>query len=89
MFLVPRRNMPYAVAATAWNADPAPVGTGRMLVCDEVNDKTFDALRGLPRRAPLAGPRADPVAQFRCKRGDLQDFLQAPQPALLPPCSGS
>jgi hypothetical protein len=32
MFLVPRANMPYAVAATAWNADPAPGGTGRMLL---------------------------------------------------------
>jgi hypothetical protein len=44
MFLVPRTNMPYAVAATAWNGDPPPNGTGRLLLCDQVNDKTFDAL---------------------------------------------
>ena len=44
MFLVPRKNMPYAVAATAWDADPAPNGTGKLMTCDQVNDKTYDAL---------------------------------------------
>jgi hypothetical protein len=44
LFLVPRADMPYKVAATAWNGDPAPDGTGRLLACDEVNDKTYDAL---------------------------------------------
>ena len=45
MVLVPRRNMPYAVAATAWDADPTPNGTGELLLCNDVNDKTFDALQ--------------------------------------------
>lgn len=44
MLLIPRSNMPHAVAATAWNGEPAPGGTGRLLLCDEVNNRTFDAL---------------------------------------------
>ena len=44
MFLVPRANMPYEVAATAWDADPAPNGTGKMMTCDRVDDQTYDAL---------------------------------------------
>lgn len=60
MFLVPRANMPYAVAATAWNADPAPNGTGRMLLCDEVNDKTFDALAAFRDEHRSQGPEPVP-----------------------------
>jgi hypothetical protein len=60
MVLVPRRNMPYAVAATAWNADPAPGGTGRLLVCDEVNDKTFDALAAFRDEHRSQGPEPIP-----------------------------
>jgi Protein of unknown function (DUF3105) len=60
MFLVPRRNMPYAVAATAWNADPPPNGTGRMLLCDEVNDKTFDALAAFRDEHRSQGPEPIP-----------------------------
>lgn len=60
MFLVPRRNMPYAVAATAWNADPTPNGTGRMLLCDEVNDKTFDALAAFRDEHRSQGPEPVP-----------------------------
>jgi hypothetical protein len=60
MVLVPRRNMPYAVAATAWNADPAPGGTGRMLLCDEVNDKTFDALAAFRDEHRSQGPEPIP-----------------------------
>lgn len=60
MFLVPRRNMPSAVAATAWNADPAPEGTGRMLVCDELNDKTFDALAAFRDEHRSQGPEPIP-----------------------------
>ena len=44
MILLPRANMPYAVAGTAWNGDPPPSGTGRLLVCDEMNERVFDAL---------------------------------------------
>jgi hypothetical protein len=60
MFLVPRSNMPYAVAATAWNADPQPAGTGRMLLCDEVNDNTFDALAAFRDEHRSQGPEPIP-----------------------------
>jgi hypothetical protein len=60
MFLVPRANMPYAVAATAWNAEPAPNGTGRMLTCDEVTDKTFDALAAFRDEHRSQGPEPVP-----------------------------
>lgn len=60
MFLVPRRDMPYAVAGTAWNRDPEPGGTGRMLVCDELNDKTFDALQAFRDEHRSQGPEPVP-----------------------------
>lgn len=60
MVLVPRRNMPYAVAATAWNADPAPNGTGRLLLCKDVNDKTFDALQAFRDEHRSQGPEPIP-----------------------------
>jgi hypothetical protein len=60
MFLVPRSNMPYAVAATAWNADPEPGGTGRLLLCNEVNDKTFDALAAFRDEHRSQGPEPIP-----------------------------
>ena len=60
MFLVPRSKMPYAVAATAWNADPAPGGTGRLLLCDEVNDKTYDALAAFRDEHRSQGPEPVP-----------------------------
>jgi hypothetical protein len=60
MFLVPRSNMPYAVAATAWNADPAPNGTGQLLLCKEVNDKTYDALAAFRDEHRSQGPEPIP-----------------------------
>jgi hypothetical protein len=60
MFLVPRTDMPYAVAATAWNADPPPGGTGRMLLCNEVNDKTYDALAAFRDEHRSQGPEPIP-----------------------------
>jgi Protein of unknown function (DUF3105) len=60
MVLVPRRNMPYAVAATAWNGEPEPGGTGRMLLCDEVNDETFDALQSFRDEHRSQGPEPIP-----------------------------
>jgi hypothetical protein len=60
MVLVPRRNMPYAVAASAWNSEPAPNGTGRLLLCDEVNDKTFDALAAFRDENRSQGPEPIP-----------------------------
>ena len=60
MVLVPRRNMPYAVAATAWNAEPAPNGTGRLMGCNEVNAKTFDALAAFRDENRSQGPEPVP-----------------------------
>jgi hypothetical protein len=60
MVLVPRRNMPYAVAATAWNLDPAPNGTGRLMGCNEVNAKTFDALAAFRDENRSQGPEPIP-----------------------------
>ncbi len=60
MFLVPRSDMPYAVAATAWNGEPEPGGTGRLLLCNEVNDKTFDALAAFRDEHRSQGPEPIP-----------------------------
>jgi Protein of unknown function (DUF3105) len=60
MFLVPRSKMPYAVAATAWDADPAPNGTGKLMTCDQVNDKTYDALAAFRDEHRSQGPEPIP-----------------------------
>jgi hypothetical protein len=60
MFLVPRSKMPYAVAATAWDADPAPNGTGKMMTCNEVNDQTYDALAAFRDEHRSQGPEPIP-----------------------------
>jgi hypothetical protein len=60
MFLVPRANMPYAVAATAWDADPAPNGTGKMMTCDRVDDQTYDALAAFRDEHRSQGPEPIP-----------------------------
>jgi hypothetical protein len=60
MFLVPRGKMPYEVAATAWDADPAPNGTGKLLLCDKVNDKTYDALASFRDEHRSQGPEPIP-----------------------------
>ena len=60
MFLVPRRNMPYAVAATAWNGDPAPNGRGQLLLCDEVTPEMYDALRAFRDEHRSRGPEPIP-----------------------------
>ena len=60
MVLVPRRDMPYAVAASAWNRDPVPGGTGRLLLCDEMGPKTFDALRTFRDEHRSNGPEPVP-----------------------------
>jgi hypothetical protein len=60
MFLVPRSNMPYAVAATAWDADPAPNGTGKLMTCDKVSDKTYDALAAFRDEHRSQGPEPIP-----------------------------
>jgi Protein of unknown function (DUF3105) len=60
MFLVPRANMPYAVAATAWDADPAPNGTGKLMTCDRVTDQTYDALAAFRDEHRSQGPEPIP-----------------------------
>jgi hypothetical protein len=45
LVVAPRRKMPYGVAATAWNREPEPGGTGRTLGCDSYNENVIDALR--------------------------------------------
>ena len=60
MFLVPRRNMPYAVAATAWNGDPAPNGRGQLLLCNEVTPEMYDALRAFRDEHRSRGPEPIP-----------------------------
>lgn len=59
MFLVPRK-MPYAVAATAWDADPAPNGAGKLMTCDQVNDQTYDALAAFRDEHRSQGPEPVP-----------------------------
>jgi uncharacterized protein DUF3105 len=60
MFLVPRSKMDYEVAATAWDADPAPNGTGKLLLCDKVNDKTYDAIAAFRDEHRSQGPEPIP-----------------------------
>ena len=60
MVLVPRRNMDYAVAASAWNRDPVPGGTGRLLVCETLGPKTFDAMRTFRDEHRSNGPEPVP-----------------------------
>ena len=60
MFLVPREKMPYEVAATAWDADPAPNGTGELMTCTKVNDKLYDALATFRDEHRSKGPEPIP-----------------------------
>jgi hypothetical protein len=60
MLLVPRENMPYEVAASAWNRDPAPNGTGRLLGCPKYGAKVFDALRAFREENRSNGPEPIP-----------------------------
>ena len=60
MVLVPRRDMPYAVAASAWNRDPLPGGTGRLLTCDRMTPEIYDALRAFRDEHRSNGPEPVP-----------------------------
>jgi hypothetical protein len=60
MIVVARENMPYAVAATAWNADPTPLGTGRLMGCPKWNDGIIDALRSFRDEHRSNGPEPIP-----------------------------
>jgi hypothetical protein len=60
MIVVQRSNMPYAIAATAWGADPTPLGTGYTLGCASWNDKIIDALRAFRDEHRSNGPEPIP-----------------------------
>ena len=60
MLLVPRADMSYDVAATAWNADPEPLGTGRLLGCPEFSPEVYDALRTFRDEHRGKGPEPIP-----------------------------
>jgi hypothetical protein len=52
--------MKYQVAATAWNAEPTPNGTGRLLGCPRMNDAVFDAIRTFKDEHRSNGPEPVP-----------------------------
>lgn len=52
--------MPYAVAATAWNRDPEPNGTGRLLGCPKFNDEIFTAIESFKDENRSRGPEPVP-----------------------------
>jgi hypothetical protein len=60
MVVVPRRNMEPALAATAWNRDPDPGGTGQTLSCPEWNDQVPDAIRTFRDEHRSNGPEPVP-----------------------------
>jgi hypothetical protein len=60
LVVTPRAAMPYAVAATAWNRDPEPGGTGRTLGCPRWNDGVIDALRAFRDEHRGNGPEPIP-----------------------------
>jgi Protein of unknown function (DUF3105) len=60
LVLTPRREMPYAVAATAWNGEPGPAGTGRTLGCPRWSEAVIDALRAFRDEHRSQGPEPVP-----------------------------
>ena len=52
--------MKYAVAATAWNADPQPNGTGRLLGCPRFTPGVADAIRTFREEHRANGPEPVP-----------------------------
>jgi hypothetical protein len=61
LVLVPdTTDMPYEVAASAWNGKPKPNGTGRLLGCPEYGDELFTALEAFKDRHRGRGPERVP-----------------------------
>jgi hypothetical protein len=60
MVVVPRSDMRPALAATAWNRDPDPGGTGRTLACPRWNDQVVDAIRTFRDEHRSNGPEPIP-----------------------------
>jgi hypothetical protein len=61
MFLIPdMTGMTYQVAATAWNRDPQPNGTGRLMGCPKFNDQVFTAIESFKDENRSRGPEPVP-----------------------------
>jgi Protein of unknown function (DUF3105) len=60
LLLVPRPDTPFEVAATAWNREPTPEGTGRLLTCEQYGERVFDAVRAFRDEHRSKGPEAVP-----------------------------
>jgi len=61
MLLLPdTTGMKYEVAASAWNADPQPNGTGRLLGCPKYTDELFTALQSFKDEHRSRGPEPVP-----------------------------
>jgi hypothetical protein len=60
MVLTPDDTMPYAVAATAWNQNPQPNGTGRLMGCTKFTPAVYDALRAFKDEHRDNGPEPVP-----------------------------
>lgn len=60
MLVIPRSEMPFDVAATAWNGSPGPEGTGRLLGCPRFTPAAYDALRTFRDEHRGRGPEVAP-----------------------------
>ena len=60
LLILPRKRMPYEIAASAWNRDPEPLGTGRLLTCERLSDPAFDAIRAFSDEHRGQGPEPIP-----------------------------
>ncbi|HEX5979600.1 MAG TPA: DUF3105 domain-containing protein [Thermoleophilaceae bacterium] len=60
MVVVPRSKMEPAIAATAWNRDPDPGGTGRTLACPRWSENVADAIRTFRDEHRSNGPEPIP-----------------------------
>jgi Protein of unknown function (DUF3105) len=60
MVLVPRSNMPFQVATSAWGRDPEPLGTGFLMGCPHYGEKVFDAIRAFREEHRSNGPEPVP-----------------------------
>lgn len=60
MLLVPRSEMPFEFAATAWNGEPGPHGRGRLLGCSSFSPRALEALREFRDEHRGRGPEPIP-----------------------------
>lgn len=60
LLVLPRPKMPYQLAATAWNRDPEPNGTGRFLGCRAATPRAVAALQAFIEEHRSNGPEPVP-----------------------------